>query len=661
MSVGWPRLRRAEAVRSLVFFGLLYLFVWLVVQPCLIYSCGTITNFPVFYKGGPFSRECLSYPGGLLRYFCALLPQFFYYSWAGALVITGQAWAICACAGWFLRLLAVPGWRLLRFIPAFLVLVAYAQYSYHFPTMTGALASLLFGCLYIGATSPGTAVRTTWAGRPCYDGTAYLALSVVSYVVSAAAYLPFAGLCAVCELFHRRRYVVGVVYLLVAAGLPYAIGVLLFHVSIGSAYTDMLPLSWQIRESPSRQKMIAVVYVLYLWPAALALVRGLWQSKVVGWVLNPRAKRAPKGQTRGLRKGPQTRNDAFGSPAHPTNGLIAPVLWWAVGSLTLFAVGTAVAVVSLDRPQRALLAVHYYACQRRWPEVLQAARHCAEHFAVINAVDRALYHTGRLSRDMFFYFQHPDALVLTGEDHSVLYWQKFDTLIDLGLVNLAEKDLAECVETFGEQPMLLQRLALVNLIKGKVEAARIYLERLRKTLFFSRWAEDYLTRLAADPTLAGDAQMQQWRGQSLRQDSVMAFFAVEPMLTALVEQGPEMGPPTQSVRVGEPNRMAFEYLMAWCLASKQLNKVAQNLGRVTTFGYTEVPPLYQEAALICASREKKAVAVPVSPETRQRMERFAGIYRKYGGNRDAAFSELAKEYGGSYFLYNVYGLGQAQK
>ncbi len=209
----------AEAIRSIVFFGLLYLYLWLVVQPCLIYSCGTITNFPVFYKGGPFFRDCLSYPGGLLRYLCALLPQFFYYSWAGALVITGQAWAIFACTGWFLRLLAVPGWRLLRFIPALLVLVPYAQYAYHFPTIMGSLAALLFGCLYVRGASRAVVgashttrfpARRTWCAMHTLRlRLLYLVLSVVSYVVSGAAYLPFAGLCAVYELLYRRRYVVG--------------------------------------------------------------------------------------------------------------------------------------------------------------------------------------------------------------------------------------------------------------------------------------------------------------------------------------------------------------------------------------------------------------------------------------------------------------------
>ena len=108
MTVEWSKSRLARASRSLVFFGLLYLYLWLAVEPQLIYSCGTVTNFPVFYKDWPFLRECLSYPGGLLRYVFALLPQFFYYSWAGAFVITGQAWAISAGTAGFFGPLACP-------------------------------------------------------------------------------------------------------------------------------------------------------------------------------------------------------------------------------------------------------------------------------------------------------------------------------------------------------------------------------------------------------------------------------------------------------------------------------------------------------------------------------------------------------------------------
>lgn len=685
----WLKSRPARASRSLVFFGLLYLCLWLAVEPCLIYSCGTVTNFPVFYKGWPFFWECLSLPGGLLRYVCALLPQFFYYSWAGALVITGQAWAISACTGWFLRALGVPGRSVLRFVPALLVLVPYAQYSYHFPTITGALAFLLFGCLYIAITSytrresagcavhaisagngdlpenRGSAIRKAGgleAGAPKRDeprlGTpatrrtrdshtpsrvwcavstrpaaAYLVLSIVSYVVSAAAYLPFAGLCALYELLYRRRYGLGLVHLAVAAILPYVVGVLLFPVSVVNAYTDMLPISWQIRGWASREKMIAVVYALYMFPIVVASVWALWRG-VAAW------RDSRKGPAQSQPVGKRLRPPVVTRPV--TRWVRSPTFRWGIESSLLLAISGTVAMISLDGPQKALLAVHYYACQRRWPEVLQAARRCPGNYAVTNAVDRALYHTGRLGRDMFTYPQHPEALMITGEDHSVSYWHKFDTLIDLGLLNLAEKDLTECMETFGEHPMLLQRLATINLAKGKIEAARIYLERLRQTLFFSTWAKDCLGRLEADP------QIQQWRAQSLRKDSTVFFYAKEPMLAALVEQG-------------SSNRMAFEYLMAWYMMTGQLTKLVQNLERLPEFGYTQVPPLYEEAAVIYAYGTRKPVPVAVSPQAQQRIERFSSIFNRYGRDKNAAFGELSKEYAGSYFFYRIYGLPPAQR
>ena len=639
----WPKSRPTNAIRSIVFFGLLYLYLWQVVEPCLIYSCATITNFPVFYKGWPFLRDCLSYPGGLLRYVSALLPQFFYVSWAGALVITGQACAIWACTGWFLRALAVPGWRLLRFVPALLVLLLYARYSYHFPTITGALASLLFACLYVSVVFRSTGILpvrpNSWARCPCYDAAIFLLLSVVSYVVSAGAFLPFALLCAIYEVVYRRRYVLGLACLLVAAVLPYTIGVLVFHVSLVNAYTDKLPLSWQWRDWAARRRMIGAVYVLYLFPMAIALICGLWRA-IVAWCTSRRA----EAQVQAVKK----KAGALGEKPR-LHWLRAPVIRWTLESVLLLAIGVAVAVVSLDGSQKALQAVHYYACQRRWPQVLQVSRGCMRDYAVMNAVNRALYHTGRLNQDMFTYLQYPDGLIFTGQDHALFYWHKLDTLLDLGLLNLAEKNFTECMEMFGEHPMILQRLALVNLAKGKMEAGRIYLEKLRQTLFFSTWAQDYLKRLAADPTLAADPQMQQLRAQALRKDSTVSFYAPEPMLQALVEQGSQ-------------NRMAFEYLMASYMLEKRLDKFVKSLGRLPEFGYTALPPLYQEATLIYATKYPVPLGdFSISPEVQQRIKRFSDIFNRYGRNKEAAFSELAGNFAGSYFFYFIYAASPARQ
>jgi hypothetical protein len=656
--------RLGDMGRSAIFFGLLYLYLWLAVKPCLIYGCGTITNFPIFYKGWAFFYDSMPYPGGLLKYLSALLSQLFYYSWAGAIVITVQAWAICACTGWLFRMLGVPWARWLRFVPAFLVLAVYGQYTYHLPLITGALAAVFAACLYVrfatgGAisdfgfrisdSSRGDNPQSTTRNPQLISLAVSVVLSVVVYAASAAAFLPFAALCAAYELLYRRRYATGVAFLLLGAVVPYVEGMLVYHVSIIDAYTDLLPLAWRIRNWPTREKMIAFVYVLYLFPIVAVLVYGLWRAIAGMW--SRRKAGAEALQTTSTRVRIKKAKPAKVRFSVLRRWLGASAVRWTVGSVVLLAVGGAVAVIALDREEQARLEVHYYACQRMWPEVLQAARRCPLDYSVMSAVNRALWHTGRLTRDMFAYPQHPDGLLSTGEDHILVYWNKFDTQIDLGLMNSAEKNLTECMEAFGEQPMILQRLAMVNMVKGSMDSAGIYLGALTKTLFYSRWARDCLDHLETDPNLSGDREIQDLRSRCLKKGDRVPFYAKEESLAALAAQD-------------NHNRMAFEYLMAWYMQTKQLDKFVQNFRRLKDFGYTSIPPLYQEALLIYAYGTNKRVDLAgytISPEARRRIEHFSDVLSRYNRNKDAAFQELARDYYNSYFLYHMYATFQIQR
>jgi len=143
--------------------------------------------------------------------------------------------------------------------------------------------------------------------------------------------------------------------------------------------------------------------------------------------------------------------------------------------------------------------------------------------------------------------------------------------------------------------------------------------------------------------------VQHLRAVALRKDSTAFFYAPEPMLQSLVEQGSE-------------NRMAFEYLMAWHMMNKRLDKFVKNLGRLREFGCTAMPPLYQEATLIYATK----YAVPlgdfsINPEVQQRIKRFSDIFNRYGRNKEAAFSELAGNFAGSYFFYFIYAASPARQ
>ena len=147
-------------IRTFIFFLLFYLYLWLEVKLCLIYhSAGIITNFPAFYRDGVFFAEFLSYPGGLVEYISAFLSQFFYYSWAGALVVTLQAWLIGICIDYFLGAVNAPRLHGLRFVPAILLLALYNQYTYHFIPVMTLLTALAFVCLYLKINSRNELLR----------------------------------------------------------------------------------------------------------------------------------------------------------------------------------------------------------------------------------------------------------------------------------------------------------------------------------------------------------------------------------------------------------------------------------------------------------------------------------------------------------------------
>ncbi len=608
-------LRGGEAVRAVAFFGLLFVYLWLAVQPELIYSCGTITNFPVFHKGWSFFSQTVRLPGGLVQYVSAFSSQLFYYSWAGAAVIAVQAGATCVCAGYLLRRAELPGARVLGYVPAIFILVAYARYSYHLPLFIAALASLAFACLYVRLSN-----------RSRRDTGVWLALSLVLYVVGAAAVLPFAILCAAYELRAKQWRRIGL-YLFVGLVLPYVLGVLIFHVSLVNAYTELLPVTWRVLGFGVRERLVGTVYGVYLVPMVGMLTGALWSA------LRKRRNEVAREHSKKGQK--------------PHEGVVVrvvknPAVRWSFGTLALLAAGGTAAMVGLDSERKALLAVHNYACRRMWPEVLVASRRCPSDVHVISAVNRALYHSGRLGTEMFRYAQQPNGLFVTGDDHAIMYWHAFDTLIELGLANRAENNLTECLEVFGEQPWILQRLATINEIKGRTEAARIFWGAMKGTLFHDELANERLARLDADPNCPDVASLHRIWTALQAKDVPAEFYARDVMLTALVSQG-----------TGE-NRMAFEYLTAWYLLTGQLPKVVQQIERLDQYGYAEIPPLWQEAILIHSYGTGKPVDLrgrTIRPELHHRIQYFSSVVNKHGRNRDAAAAELARDFAGSYFYY----------
>ena len=620
---------RGGMLRSLLFFVAFYLYLWLFIDLRLIYhGGGVITNFPAFFRGWAFFRQFTLYPGGPVEYISAFLAQLFHYSWAGALVVTLQTWLIAVCTDCLLRAAGARLLRGIRFVPAILLLVLYNRYTYHFASTTALLTALVGAYLYVRVSS----------ARKLLSVAAFVVLSVVLYYLAGGGYLLFAIICVTYELFRERRWQTGVLYLLAGLAIPYVEGVLVFKVSIVNAFSELLPLSWK---TLGDREMVEAVWALYALVPLAALGVGLWR---LFRTTNTHSEEQDDAKTGRKRK-------PAGLAARASLFVVGrPVFRWLAESLVLLAVATGAVFTTYDGRLKAEFEIACYASDGMWTRLLETARRQPVGPRVTNAVNRALYHTGRLGNDMFSYAQSPDVFLLTAEKYKWAYWYRFDARIELGLINMAENDLTECLELYGQRPIILKHLARVNMVKGNVGSARIYLGALSKTLFDADWAGEYLARLESDPNLSTDEAIQCLRRLRVDKDSSSVFSDNEEALQALLEKNSN-------------NRMAFEYLMSWYLLTKQLDKLVGNIGRLNDLDYSEVPRLYEEALFVYAYRTKKPVRLSGnwgSPKSRERIEEFSRVYDRYERDKKAAFAELARGFGDSFFFYDVYGFSGAK-
>lgn len=308
-----------------------------------------------------------------------------------------------------------------------------------------------------------------------------------------------------------------------------------------------------------------------------------------------------------------------------------------IETIVLAAATTATLYVYHDPGLKALFAVDYYSRQGLWSKVLDTARRCGPHYLICHAVDRALYHTGRLGDEMFSYYQDPQALLLSGKE---ALWQKADTCTELGLLNEAESALSYLLYLFGEKPLLLQRLARINLVKGDVETASVYLNALSKVPFWRRQATEVLAQLRDDPNLAQGEEIQYLRAVRLKQD----FVRPADVLRLLLGENPK-------------NRMAYEYSMAWFLLTKDLAGFAQMFNTYHNAVESRIPRHYEEAILLSRALNRGAVdlgARSVSQESQNRFASFTQAIQPFGRDLVAARKSLGKSFVDTYYYYFVF-------
>ena len=191
---------------NLVFFLLGMLYLWLIVEPRLIYQgFGTILpDAPIFLTGWSFLENSLRLPGGFVMYVSGFLSQGYYYSWLGALVIVLSALCLCELSR---RHLAAAGYAratVLSSLPAILLFLIYSQYRH--PLSACLAVSLGLACSLVFERLP---LRRSVMRVMVYC----LVAAALFWLAGAGGLLIFSLMTVIYGIFTHRDFVLSVLAL----------------------------------------------------------------------------------------------------------------------------------------------------------------------------------------------------------------------------------------------------------------------------------------------------------------------------------------------------------------------------------------------------------------------------------------------------------------
>lgn len=615
-------------IRPVLFFVPFFLYVWLYIKPDYIYqNIGTLLYPSPFYTGWAFLSKFLLFPGGPVDYTARFLSQCYYFPWLGAMIITLIAFSLWWCTDRLITAVGATPPKIISYIPPLLLLTMYNHYGHPLTTCLALSAALWVSVLYQTISPRNISLRIV----------VFLILFIFLYYIAGGASLLFAVLAVIIEIFLQKRLLLGPTYFVSALVIPWLVSIFSPTLLITDTYLNSLPFHPQMNLFTK-----TTAQCLYFFIPLAILATTLWQNLLKNKITSSQA------------TDPEKKLSIAGRILIYVISLNNKNIMQLIVLIIIAAGGI---FISLDRMRRSTFEMMYFSSRKMWPELLELARRTPiEHYNFYwnHKVNRALYHTKKLSSDMFSFPQNPYSLMLISGSEDISYLRRDMVSIiclELGDLNFAEQMDSEIFENRGRYPQLLRRLAMVNIAQGQIEAARVYLNILSRDLIHGNKAKKLLQQLEYDPQLNQNKQIQQMRSVMWKTDYSMINYGEEFLLTQLLDTNPK-------------NRMAFEYLMSYYILTHQLDKFVANLVNLKHFTFNQLPRHYQEAILGYMG------TTGIKPDTQghsldsqliQKFNTFARTSNSLQANKEQAFNTLAPDYGTTYFFYSSFGISGVTK
>jgi hypothetical protein len=244
---------------------------------------------------------------------------------------------------------------------------------------------------------------------------------------------------------------------------------------------------------------------------------------------------------------------------------------------------------SADMAKEEVMAYDFNVRMRKWDRVIAMAEKKKPSTPLsVTCLNLALAKMDLLGERMFAYYQNgvggliPDFVrdytipMIAGE----VYYH-------LGFVNTAQRLAFEAMEAlpdYQKSARSVMRLAETNIINGDYAVATKYLHLLQQTFYYREWATKALQTINDEKLIDQHPEWGWLRKCRTREDFLFSEKEKDMMLGILFRQNPE-------------NRMAFEYLMAYCLLSKDLQHFVEYFPLGKSLNYKAIPKSYQEALI----------------------------------------------------------------
>lgn len=298
---------------------------------------------------------------------------------------------------------------------------------------------------------------------------------------------------------------------------------------------------------------------------------------------------------------------------------------------------------SMDLAKEEVMGYDFNVRMRRWDRVVAMADKKTPMSPMsVTCLNLALAKQELLGERMFHYFQNgvtglmPDFTrdytipMITGE----VYYH-------LGMINTAQRYTFEAMEAlpdYQKSSRAMMRLAETNLINGHYDVARRYLHLLQHTFYYSKWADRALATIEDEQRIADHPEWGLLRQMRTKEDFFFSEGEKNMMLGIMFQQNPQ-------------NRMAYEYLMAYCLLTKDLQHFWQYFPLGKELMSKHIPKSFQEALVyIWATQNNdpsKPIPYPVSKSVVQRIQSF-GQMAQSQMNSEAS---LRENFGDTYWYY----------